>query len=379
MYVQEPSQLAQLRSRLKNEVGELAGAQKLADVREGLWAGFSPPPQPNQTPMPEQEEAAFQKLRALLDSKEKLAEFGTKLDAAFTEIEQTGALDKPKLLGTEKTTTGIAGNQTELEVHPPGQPNFPQVVKFADVLKPAPAAKLHARLRDAFGADVAKRLFDWLSPKLTDLVTLQLDIDKTTEKREEARRIVDPVTQKFPKGEAELAAAGKSIDAETRNLLRREYDQLISSRDISDKLFRSFAIFGMFFALFTLAGFYIYFRSPVLLVDLRKFVRLLVLFVAAVALAMMASGEQLRGEMLPILVFGMTVGIAYNQELALLLTAALSLVVVIALGQDLSAYVILLAASASSILLLGRIRTRSRLIYVGIISGGCCLVNGDRR
>ncbi len=73
--------------------------------------------------------------------------------------------------------------------------------------------------------------------------------------------------------------------------------------------------------------------------------------------------------MIPILVFGMIVGIAYNQELALLLTAALSLVVVIALGQDLSAYVVLLAASATSILLLGRIRTRSRLIYVGTISG----------
>ncbi len=57
--------------------------------------------------------------------------------------------------------------------------------------------------------------------------------------------------------------------------------------------------------------------------------------------------------MIPILVFGMTVGIAYNQELALLLTAALGLVVVIALGQDLSAYVIILTAAATSILLVG--------------------------
>ena len=85
---------------------------------------------------------------------------------------------------------------------------------------------------------------------------------------------------------------------------------------------------------------------------------------------MMASGDRLRAEIIPILVFGMTVGIAYNQELALLLTATLGLVVVIALGQDLPAYVIILSAAATSILLLGRVRTRSRLIYVGLIAGG---------
>jgi putative nucleotidyltransferase with HDIG domain len=369
VYIQDRAPLEQLRSALKNEVVELASAEKLADLRKGLWEGFSAPPQPNVELDAMREEDDFKRLRALADAKEKIPTLESKLAAAFSDIEQNGVLKEPQQLGTEKTTTGIAGNQAELEVHPPGQ-SFPQVVKFELVRKPAPAAKLQTRLKDEFGEEVGQRLFYWLGPKLADLVTLQLDFEKTNEARETARKKVEPVTQKFPKGEAELARAGEAIDAATRDLLRLEYDKAIEQRATTDKLYRSLAVFGMFFALFTLAGFYIYFRNPVLLVDLRKFTRLLVLFVLAVSLAMMASGDRLRAEMIPILVFGMTVGLAYNQELALLLTAALGLVVVIALGQDLAAYVIILSATATSVLLVGRVRTRSRLIYVGLIAGG---------
>ena len=370
VYEQDPSQLEQLRNRLLNDVTELASVEKLDELRKGLWESFSPPKQPNVVADADQEQKMFATIRGLVDSKEKVAQFGTKLKNAFSEIEQNGLLKEPQTLGTEKTATGIAGDQSALDIHPKGRPSFPQVVKFADVHKPAPESKLLARLKDEFNPDVGQRLYYWLGPKLTDVETLSLNRAMTTERREDARRAVKPSTQQFPRGEAELALAGVPLDAATRDLLQLEYDKLVEQRSASDKLYRSLAVFGMFFALFTLAGFYIYFRNPVLLVDLRKFTRLLVLFVLAVSLAMMASGDRLRAEIIPILVFGMTVGIAYNQELALLLTSALGLVIVIALGQDLSAYVIILSAAATSILLLGRVRTRRRLIYVGAIAGG---------
>jgi putative nucleotidyltransferase with HDIG domain len=370
VYAQDPSQLEQLRNRLLTDVGELAAAEKLGELRKGLWESLSPPPQPNVVPNPDQEQQMFSKLRGLVETKEKSEELSNKLKLAFAEIEQNGILREPQRLGTEKTPTGIAGDQVALDIHPVGRPSFPQVVKIAEVLKPQPALKLLEKLKAELGADVGQRLYYWLGPKLTDLETLSLNREITTERRETARRAVPPSTQKFVAGDAELARAGVPLDAATRDVLRLEYDALLAQRSTSDKLYRSLAVFGMFFALFTLAGFYIFFRNPVLLVDLRKFTRLLVLFVLAVSLAMMASGDRLRAEIIPILVFGMTVGIAYNQELALLLTAALGLVIVIALGQDLSAYVIILSAAATSILLLGRVRTRRRLIYVGAIAGG---------
>lgn len=369
VYIQDPAPLVQLRTGLKNAVIELTGAAKRSDLRDGAWREFSPPPMPNVEPPPaSQEDGDFEKLRALVESKEKTAEFESRLAAAFAEVEQNGILAELKRLGDEPTTTGIVGNQSEIEVHPPGQSNFPQVVKVVDVKKPAPVAKLNARLKDEFGAEVGQRLSYWLGPKLTNLETLSLDAEATHEKREAARRAVLEVYTHFTKGESKLAPVGEPLTAETIQLLQLEHNEALAQRTFAHKTFRSFAIFGMFFALYTLAGFYIYFRNPNLLVSFRKFISLLILVVVAVALSQMASGNQLRAEMIPLLVFGMTVGIAYNQELALLLTAALALVVVVALGQDLSAYVILMSAAATSILLLGRIRTRSRLIYVGIIA-----------
>ena len=91
------------------------------------------------------------------------------------------------------------------------------------------------------------------------------------------------------------------------------------------------------------------------------------MFVAAVTLATMTKDDAWRAESVPIMLFGMTVALVYNQELRLLVTAALVLVVaVVVLDEDLSSYITLMSAAVSSILLLGHIRSRSKLIYVGI-------------
>jgi putative nucleotidyltransferase with HDIG domain len=73
--------------------------------------------------------------------------------------------------------------------------------------------------------------------------------------------------------------------------------------------------------------------------------------------------------LIPLLLFAMTIAIAYHQELALLLSASVALVVVFAVGQGLVDMVIVLAAVAAAILMLRSVRTRSKLLYVGIVSG----------
>jgi putative nucleotidyltransferase with HDIG domain len=123
----------------------------------------------------------------------------------------------------------------------------------------------------------------------------------------------------------------------------------------------------MFVALFTLCGFFIYRREPRLLYDLRKFGTLLIVLTLAVLLASVAA--HWRAEMIPVLAFGMAIAIAYRQELALLLSAAVSLVVVVVLGQGLSDYVILMSSVAAAILCLGKVRERSKVIHVGIYAG----------
>jgi hypothetical protein len=65
----------------------------------------------------------------------------------------------------------------------------------------------------------------------------------------------------------------------------------------------------------------------------------------------------------------MTVSIAYHQESALLFSAAVALVVVVSIGQGLYEFMILNAAVATAILLVGPIRSRWKLIYVGMCVG----------
>jgi membrane-associated HD superfamily phosphohydrolase len=132
---------------------------------------------------------------------------------------------------------------------------------------------------------------------------------------------------------------------------------------------RSLATFGMYLALSILCGYYIHTRRPILLTDLRRYATLLSAIVITVALAWLAAADQWRAEIIPLLIFGMTAAIAYEKELALLLAASVSLVIAFSLQQGLAEFVILVSSVAAAILLLRRIRSRTKLIYVGAFTG----------
>ncbi len=61
--------------------------------------------------------------------------------------------------------------------------------------------------------------------------------------------------------------------------------------------------------------------------------------------------------------------IAFGQELALLLAGVVSVVLSLALAYRLGTFLLLFGVALAAILQLGRIRTRSKLIYVGLSVG----------
>ena len=134
-------------------------------------------------------------------------------------------------------------------------------------------------------------------------------------------------------------------------------------------LSRSFATLGMYLAMAILCGFYIYHRRLALLTDFRSYVTLMASVVAAVTLGWFFSEDNFRAEIIPLLIFGMTAAIAYEKELALLLSTAIALILSFALDQGLAQFVILVSSVAAAILLLRRIRSRTKLIYVGAFTG----------
>ena len=121
--------------------------------------------------------------------------------------------------------------------------------------------------------------------------------------------------------------------------------------------------------MFTLCGMYMRYRQRGVQAELDRLAGALALAVATVAVAVWASVDPWRAEPVPLIVFGMTMAIAYRQELALLFTGVVSWIVVLALGENLPMFLLLFGTTAAAALNLGRIRSRSKLIYVGLFAG----------
>jgi cyclic-di-AMP phosphodiesterase PgpH len=131
----------------------------------------------------------------------------------------------------------------------------------------------------------------------------------------------------------------------------------------------SAATFGMYLALSVLCGFYVARREHWLLEDIRQLIVLLAFVVVTISLVWIAAHPDWRIELIPILLFGLTLAIAYRIELALLLSGAIALISALSLGLGEAEFVILLSSMAGAIILTGRVRSRTKLIYVGAIVG----------
>ena len=115
-------------------------------------------------------------------------------------------------------------------------------------------------------------------------------------------------------------------------------------------------------------------RGP--LASLGRLSVILVLALATVVLARWAALDPWRAELAPLLLFGMTMAIVYRQELALLMSGILALVVTLAVGHGLPEYILLLGTLTAAVVTLGQIRSRSKLIYVGLAAGGVAFLLG---
>ena len=353
-----------MRSALKNKLAEIANAASFSAVSPELWKEFSAPPMANvEPPTSEENEAAFQQFHDLISTKEKMDKVGAAIDSAFAPLEQHGLIDK-------LSQSHDVGNQNEIYVHPPGSTQFPEMVQVPDVMTGEAASKLNERLKSELNSpELAQRLFYWIKPKLKS--TLTLDAKATEKAQQDAHDQVPEQYVTYSPGHAlakePLAKAGQPITREMLPLLQLEHEAFVNSLSLGQQIERSVAFFGMLLAMYTLSGFYIAYRAPSIFRSLPRFSAMLGMFVAAVTLAVMAHDDAWRAESVPIMLFGMTVALVYYQELALLLTAALVLVVaLVVLDEDLSSYITLMSAAVTSILLLGRVRSRSKLIYVGI-------------
>lgn len=281
------------------------------------------------------------------------------LDRVFAPLKLTGLLDK---LPDEHTSR----NREEIWIYPAGRPKDRSRVNLAMVLQGEDKTAVRNLIRDQFGNSVAAdRLGDWLVPRLDS--TLTLDSGESYDRQQAA---FDAVPERFKHYEAGtfLASAGKPITPETLSLLRLEHEKYVTGLGLGRRTERSSAVFGLILSLYVLCGYYIYFREPILIADLRLFATLLASVIGVIAAVHWTTVDPWRAELIPLLLFAMTFGIAYHRDVALILATSMAIVVAMTGGEGLGEFIVLMGTVAATVLQLDSIRTRSKLIRVGFTS-----------
>lgn len=416
VYTQDKAPIVQLRDRLKNLAAQISSSEWLTAKSHAAWREFAPetdrlmeylpsdaeaerksevpiaPPPPLPTAADEDAsdtvvtaeasdgserpptrvlppeiaaavasaEEAYQDFRSYIDTDEKLLSFEKAIERAFADLERAGVLDKIQH-GLED------GRQTEIDVHPIGNPQEVVREDVATVLVGEARARLKTRLVEELGeSSFTTSLSKMIGGNLTG--TLELDRESTDRVKAEA---VEKTPQQFARYAAGdvLVEARVPISNENMKLLRAEYEQSCEQTEIQQAIGRAAAFYGLFLAMLALAGFYLHLHHPDMLEDLGHVATLLGMTMLTIVACLMGSVEGWNAEIVPLLLFAMIVAIAYDEDVALLLAAEAALIVVVGLGLSLANYVTLTAASASAVFWMGSIRSRSKLIYVGLWAG----------
>lgn len=358
--------LDEVRQELTNKVGQLAQAESFERLDPKVWSELSPS-DPSRSP--DEERRRFEALRTFFTAGMDNNRFDEAVTKALEPLHKSGLLKELRHKPDE-------GSQVSILVYPTGNNRLTHHAAVDEVRIDKVKGPLRQRLDGALKVQgsmlenatvVSDLAYTWLESRLPE--TLRYDEAASKEERERVVAAVEPVMIEHKAGVAELAPGGKPLTEQSRDLLRHEYDAWVAQLGFHDMLARSLAILGMYLALAILCGYYIYHRRPKLLSDLRSYLTLLGAVVATVVLGSLFAADQFRAELIPLMLFGMTAAIAYEKELALLLAAAVALIVAFSLDQGLTEFVILVSSVAAAILLLRRIRSRTKLIYVGAFTG----------
>lgn len=373
-YVNRSQPLIQRREELKDQLFLVLGAESFAQMTVDERRAFAELYVDSETAQPGDTAAdRFGILKSVLATDPDLQKTDTAVQIALMPAMETGLLQS-------LTHSAEQGDLRVIRVYAPGAVEDAQVVEVSKVRIAQARGEIEQRLKEQFrqrfdgeaiqgeaAQKVAQMVNYWLSSRLPE--TLRYDDELSGKARQEMADQVEDVMKTFRRGISVLAPAGQPLGPIQIDLLRREWEALTDKIGLGTRLARLAAYAGMIAALFLLGGGYIHFvddRS--LLADAGKLSRLLGLVVITVSACYIVSRDQWRAELIPLSMAATVATVVYGRELAMLLMAAISLAVTLFIGADIGATVMMVAAALSCVLFLGRIRSRTHLLYVGIAS-----------
>jgi cyclic-di-AMP phosphodiesterase PgpH len=185
---------------------------------------------------------------------------------------------------------------------------------------------------------------------------------------EEARAAVAPVMEVYPKG-TPLVERGQTITTQQYALLEQEHRAFRDSLTFGDHLRHGFALFLIMLLLATLVVLYVIRFQNALAESLPKIAGVCALVVITLALGLLLSRPPWYAVLIPLTVTALILTITYNPQFALLAALSLSLATTVALGNDLNQLVLQMGGVSTAVLALRNVRTRTRIVEVGVGSG----------
>jgi len=199
--------------------------------------------------------------------------------------------------------------------------------------------------------------------------TLTYDRPRTLEALREARDNVDVVYEKWYHGQV-LVGPGELIGEEELELLRDEYAEAEEQVPLYLRLIRTGTVVLMMIVLAAINGSYLVRNEPGLVHSYSRLSVYLGAMILAVGLGCWSTQTPvLRAEVIPVVVMAMIFAVAYNQIMGALTAMSISLLLTLATSGELTEFVVLISVSATAVILLSRVPSRSTLVKVGFVTG----------
>ena len=231
------------------------------------------------------------------------------------------------------------------------------------------------RLGEVRRGDLRARVhFEVVNPEQTEVKRqaaverLPLEERQDPAASEEARSAEPPFMDKYAPG-SPLVQGGQPITELQLVLLEEEHWAYLANLNGEDHLRRGAALLLVMGLLAALVVLYVVRFQPALAQSLGKIGGVCVLALATLALALLLSQAPWYAALVPLTVTALILTLAYNPQFALLMSLSLSLATSVVLGVDLDYLLVQMAGLATAVLMLRNVRSRTRLVEVGIGAG----------
>jgi cyclic-di-AMP phosphodiesterase PgpH len=182
-----------------------------------------------------------------------------------------------------------------------------------------------------------------------------------------------PLVEKYPAGML-LIQRGQPVTLRQLDLLREEHKTYLGQMSRQEWLRRGISLLLLFSLLSALVALYVARFQTTLAQSLPTILGLCVLVTLTIYLGAWLSRPPWHAAFLPLTLTAMILTIVYNPQFALLLSFSLSLAMSVLLGTDLGHLLQEMGGTATAVLLLRNIRTRSQLVKVAAGAGLAYLI-----